>query len=393
MPPLGPLPRRPRLTARLRTVTAAGLCVAALAVGAAANAAPGDRPAADAAPGARAAAAPADDNPLAGRRLGVYKGLADQAWAPYLNAKGQEKALLGRIALTPKSKWFGAWVPDNQIGKKVRDYVSNSQAGDPETLVQMTFFRMVPWEAAVKKRDATEAEAASYRTWVDNAAKAIGSAHVALTLQPDGPLALYQNPATSRATAMINYSARVLSALPNTSVYIEIGASDWPYGRAGVDQVMKFLVPSGVQYARGIALNGTHFTATPLDIQRSADVIEALNQRGITGKKAIINTANSGHPWEFGSYKGPNIADDAPACKKATAPAQRTCVMLGIPPTTDVADPRWGLSATSARLAEKYVDGYIWFGRPWLNYQADPFDKKQALTLARTWQFAGAAGF
>jgi hypothetical protein len=30
------------------------------------------------------------------------------------------------------------------------------------------------------------------------------------------------------------------------------------------------------------------------------------------------------------------------------------------------------------------VDAYLWFGRPWLYMQADPFDKPRALQLART---------
>jgi len=393
MIPHGPSSLRARTSTRVRALVAAGVALTALAGASAVSATT------DAAVGAPATSAPAarastnGDNPLAGHPMGVYKGLADQAWAPYLRAKGEQKRMLGRIALTPKSKWFGAWIPNNQIRAKVSDYVANSQAGNPEKLVSMTFFRMVPWEAAVKKRDATPQEAASYRDWIDKAAAAIGNAHVALVLQPDGPLALYQDPATSRVSSLIEYSAEKLSALPNTSVYIEIGASDWPYGRDGVKNVMKFLMHSGIKDARGIALNGTHFTATPLDIQRSADVIEALRARGITGKGAIINTANSGHPWIFGDYVGPNIADDAPACARASAPTSKTCVMLGVPPTTDVANPRWGMTASTRALAEKYVDAYIWFGRPWLNYQADPFDRKQALRLARTWQYADAAGF
>jgi endoglucanase len=30
------------------------------------------------------------------------------------------------------------------------------------------------------------------------------------------------------------------------------------------------------------------------------------------------------------------------------------------------------------------VDGYLWFGRPWLYMQADPFVMTRALQLART---------
>ena len=36
------------------------------------------------------------------------------------------------------------------------------------------------------------------------------------------------------------------------------------------------------------------------------------------------------------------------------------------------------------RAAAEHVDGYLWFGRPWLHMQADPFELQRALGLART---------
>ena len=35
-------------------------------------------------------------------------------------------------------------------------------------------------------------------------------------------------------------------------------------------------------------------------------------------------------------------------------------------------------------LAARYVDGYLWYGRPWLDNQADPFDLSRSLALAAT---------
>ena len=88
----------------------------------------------------------ADGNPLAGRRWGVYKGKTDQAWAPYANATGDEKTLLGKIALRPRSTWFGAWTANSDIRAKVDKYIANMSGGNPEVLVQMAVFRMKPWE-------------------------------------------------------------------------------------------------------------------------------------------------------------------------------------------------------------------------------------------------------
>src|SRR4051812_33559322 len=69
---------------------------------------------------------PPETNPLANRTWGVYKGSGDQAWTPYQRAKGTKKQLLAKIALAPKAKWYGQWIPTNQIQGKVRDHIVNA---------------------------------------------------------------------------------------------------------------------------------------------------------------------------------------------------------------------------------------------------------------------------
>ena len=60
----------------------------------------------------------------------------------------------------------------------------------------------------------------------------------------------------------------------------------------------------------------------------------------------------------------------------------KRCVTLGIPPTPRPADPQWGLPEPQRLQAAQYVDGFVWFGRPWLFNQADPFVKSRALAMA-----------
>ena len=324
-------------------------------------------------------------NPLAGRPWGVYKGRAEQSWQPYVDATGTTKTLLGRIALRPKAKWFGGWIPDADIAKKVDAYIENAQAGNPDALVQMTIFRMKPWEHEACGRLPTAAEQASYKQWVNRFAAAVGDAHAAIILQPDGPFALCAPKGSTLPSTLVAYAARVLSAQPNTAVYIEAGAADWPApGRqGGVDSAVKILVRGGIAYARGFALNGTHYSSTPNEVARGAAIISELEARGITGKKFVVNTSSNGHPFTFGSYTGTD-PDNAFVCRSKTPPLTRTCVTLGIPPTADVANPRWRMPAGTNQLAAQYVDAYLWFGRPWLYRQADPFVVSRALWLVRS---------
>jgi hypothetical protein len=332
---------------------------------------------------ARADAPAPGANPLAGHRWGVYTGGSEFSWAPYQHAHGRKKKLLAKIALAPKAKWFGHWIPNRQVAGKVKAYVANARRGDRDVLVQMTLFRMVPWEQDACTRLPTRAERRSYKDWYDRFARAVGDTHALVVLQPDGPFALCAPHGSRIPSTLIAYSARVLSALPHTSVYLDAGAADWPAGPDGVAQAVRFLVPDGIRYARGFALNGTHYSATTDEVERGAAIAKALADRGITGKHFVVNTSGNGQPFQFGRYRGPDPLN-ARTCRSKDDP--RTCVALGIPPTWHVADRRWGLPARTRRLAARYADAYVWYGRPWLYRQNQPFVMDRALDLGRTWR-------
>jgi hypothetical protein len=316
-------------------------------------------------------------NPLV-REWGVYQGLAEMSWMPYLTAGAEQQALLDKIVQRPKATWFGHWQPDGDITDRVRKYIELTTGGDPDVLVQTSIFRMDPWELEACKRLPTAAEQASYKTWIDGFAAGVGDAHMAVIMQPDGPFVLCA-PGDSKVPAkLIKYGVRKLSALPNTSVYIDVGAADW--NRDDPKKALQMLIPMGIRWARGFALNSTHYDSTERQVRYSADIARALSARGIQDKFGVINTSSNGRPFKGYKYRGQNF-DHATACRSQQ---DKRCVTLGIPPTVDVGDPKWGLSANDRRLAEKYVDAYLWFGRPWLYNQAAPFLLDRALELART---------
>ena len=327
-------------------------------------------------------------NPLAGRPWGTYEGPQEMSWAPYVSATGTRKQLLGYIALAPKAKWFGAWIPGDQISQRVTDYITNAQAGDPDTLVQMSIFRMVPWEHEACTRLPTRAERSSYKTWINRFAAAVGDTPAAIVLQPDGPFALCAPNGSKVPSNLVAYAARVLSAQPNTSVYIEAGAADRPApGRqGGVASAVKILVDGGIQYAHGFALNSTHYSSTVDEVARAAAISQQLAALGYPDRHAVINTSSNGHPFEFGAYTGSD-PDNAFVCQSTTAAVTTTCVTLGIPPTTRVGAAAWGLPTATKRLARAYVDAYLWIGRPWLYRQSQPFVTSRALQLVRSTPF------
>lgn len=331
-------------------------------------------------PGAAPAAAADPANPLAGRPWGVYLGPQEQAWSPWLRATGAKKDLLAKIALRPKAKWFGAWTGNaRQIGQKVHDYIDATTHGDPDVLVQMTVFRMVPWEAQVDDRLPTTREQHDYKAWVDAFAAAVGDrTHAAIILQPDGPLALKAPHGSLLPSRLVAYAAARFGALAHTATYIDAGASDWPAGQP--DVAATILQRAGVGHVRGFALNATHYTSTADNVTFGSQVVAELARRGVPGKHFVVDTAENGRPFLFSQFRG-SEPNNAAVCHTRT---ETRCVTLGVPPTTDVANPRWGLPAAARRQAVAHVDGYLWFGRPWLVMQTDPFSMKRALAMART---------
>lgn len=333
---------------------------------------------------------PAAENPLANRPWGVYQGNTEMAWAPYAASSGPDRDVLAKIALRPKAKWFGAWIPNATIATKVRDYIASSLAStgnDPETLVQMTIFRMVPWEQRACTRVPTKAEKASYQQWIDAFVSAVGQTHVAIVMQPDGPFALCAPKGSTAYSEQISIAVGKLAALPNAAVYIGAGAADWH--RMKTAPAVKLLVNGGVAQARGFALNTTHYDSTRRQIKYGAQVVAELDKLGITGKRFTVDTASNGRAftgeqWRKAGKPGGRF-DNAATC---TTAAQTRCVTLGIPPTWQVDDPRWGLPEARRLQAAQYVDAYLWAGRPWLTNATSPFNLDRARAVVTTSPYA-----
>lgn len=324
-------------------------------------------------------AGPRHSDPIAGLRWGKYTGAQDEVLPAYDAAGGRVRSLLAKIALAPRTRWFGAWYSDEQAQRTVQRYIANVTGGNPDVMAQAAVFRLEPWEHAACAALPSAAEQASYRAWIDNFAAGIGSARMALILQPDLPFAMCVPHRSRLPLSLVAEAARVFSALPHTTVYIDVGAADWPT----VSEAVSLLRTAGVAGARGFALNATHYDSTESEIRFGARVARGLARAGIPDRHFVINTASNGRPFTYQQYHGPSF-DNAGVCASR---ASRRCVTLGIPPTWRVSDRHWGLSRSARALAGRYVDAYLWYGRPWLDNQSDPFDLPRSLQLAATSPF------
>lgn len=319
-------------------------------------------------------------NPLAGHKWGVYEDPRDTTWQAYENSSGTKHRLIGKVALQPRVRWFGDFNKYAGLYKTVRRYIQYSQLGNRDAIVQFAVFRMVPWESGACTGLPDAAAQTSYKRWVDRFATAVGLTRAVIVLQPDLPLALCSPHHSMIPLNLVSYAAKRFSRLKNTTTYLDAGAADWET----VPHAAWLLSHAGVGYTRGFALNVSHSDSTANQIRFGTEVRQALAAGGYRGTHFIVNTAANGKPFTHTYYRQhyrARYGNSAPACQTRS---QTKCVTLGIPPTADVANTRWGLSSSVRSLARKYCDGYLWIGRSWLDHG---LDVQRMLDVARTTPF------
>ena len=294
---------------------------------------------------------PSTANPLAGERWYVdanrsrfgLKGYREPAYGEYRSLGGPEQALMAKIALTPRFFWFGRFSGDSldpqrgldDLRLRVCTFLADAERENAVPLI--TTLRHTGREChpgyqagGVREDDAT-------RLWFDAFAEAVGDSRVVIAYEPDS-IGTIDCLAPSRRNARIELlrdGIDRLSQLPNATIYIEAGASDW---RPVSDTVSK-LRRIGVHKVRGFMLNVTHYDWTAANIRYGRAV-----SRRLGGKHFIVNTASNGRgPVHFRRRMGGRnrlIPINCHPLFRGTGPT----------PTTETGDP--------------LVDAFMWISRP-----------------------------
>ncbi len=307
-------------------------------------------------------------NPLAGVTWRPYEGSADPLWTTYAAARGGRKKLLGKLALQPRALFTGSWTSISRIRDVAQEVVQDTQQGDPDVLAQFGTFELRPWEGAWSGEGHWDVAGSEH--WYEQLAAGIGTARALVILQIDLPFAARTS--NQQPEAIDVYGTKVLSADPHTTVYVDAGA----YGWLSPAEQGALLISNGVRHARGFSVNDTQYGSMSQELEYGAQILAYLASHGAKGKHFLVNTAQNGQPYLAGQVSGPS--NDTPRCASR---AQTLCQRTGIPPTTDVANPRWHLTGKDAAIAKRDVDGYVWASQPW-DVNGGPFNLSFALKLA-----------
>jgi endoglucanase len=272
-------------------------------------------------------------NPLLG--LTIFNDREAPAWKQWrsLQRRGQtgKANLIWRIAREPRAVWVGRFTRP-RFAFKVRRIIDAAKAQGAVPL--LTVLRAQSTKCGPTYQGGGPREDRRTRTWYDRLARAIGNDRVVIAFEPDslGTIDCHARSRRDDRVRLLRHGVDVLSQLPNTTVYIEAGASDWASAPFTARQLRKV----GVAKVRGFMLNATHYDWTRANIRHGLEI-----SRRLGGKHFIINTAQNGRgPVHYRVANGRRI-------NIWCSPGLRG---LGPPPTTDTSHPK--------------VDAYMWINRP-----------------------------
>jgi endoglucanase len=284
--------------------------------------------------GATAASAQSSEsNPLAGLKLFVDRDADSwQQWQAYGRSGQTHKAdLIWRIAREPRAVWFGRWTRPN-FHLKVRRVIDAAVAEGAVPV--FTVMRGQASKCGPHYMAGGPAEDARTRGWYDALARTIGNDRVVIAFEPDS-LGTIDCLAPSRRDdrmRLLRYGVDVLARLPNATIYLEAGASDWEPASVTARQLRAI----GIAKVRGFMVNASHYDWTHANMEYGLEI-----SRLTGGKHFVINTAENGRGPIHHRLASGHILNEW--CN----PARRG---LGVPPTTDTSSP--------------LVDAYLWISRP-----------------------------
>ncbi len=290
---------------------------------------------------------PASPNPLVG-----LEWFVDKTWAPQyqqyqryvLQGDGGKAALVGKIALQPQFKWLGRWNENDKGGTygAARNYVERVAEEQPGSVPQIVVMRHQGKACHKRYTAGGPAEDARTRRWYDQFAAGIGDARVVIGFEPDS-LGTLDCLAFSRRKARLDtlrYGVDVLSQLPNATIYLEAGASDWePASRTA--QQLRYI---GIDKVRGFMLNVTHKDWTAANVKHGLEI-----SRLTGGKHFIVNTSENGRgPVHYRRWIS---RDDPKIWRRVNVWCHAQKRGLGPAPTTSALRP-------------DVVDAYLYVNRP-----------------------------
>jgi endoglucanase len=231
---------------------------------------------------------PVAPNPLVGTKWFVDRmEPAYTQWARWKRAgKTGDADQIWKLAREPRFRWFGRFTRP-RMQKKVRGFLDRVQCDQPGAVPMMVVMRHQGRACRPDYLAGGAAEDRRTMKWYDQFAEAVDDARVVIAFEPDslGTIDCLARSRRDDRLRVLRHGVDVLSQLPNATIYLEAGASDWePASRTA-----KQLRAIGVSKVRGFMLNVTHHDWTRYNVRHGLEI-----SRLVGGKHFIVNTSYNG---------------------------------------------------------------------------------------------------
>jgi endoglucanase len=231
---------------------------------------------------------PNSPNPLVGTKWFVDRlEPAYMQWARW-RRQGQagDAETIWRLAREPRFRWFGRFTRPH-MQKKVRGFFDRVQCDQPGAVPMMVVMRHQGRACDGGYLAGGVAEDRRTMKWYEQFAEAIGDERVVIAFEPDslGTIDCLAKHRRDDRLRMLRHGVEVLSRLPNATIYLEAGASDWEPARRTAKQLRAI----GIHLVRGFMLNVTHHDWTRNNVRHGAEI-----SRLTGGKHFIVNTSYNG---------------------------------------------------------------------------------------------------
>ena len=281
---------------------------------------------------------PAAPNPLVGTKYFVDRmEPAYMSWRKWMRTGQTGKAsTIWKLAREPRFRWFGAFTQP-RMRKKVRGFLDRVQCDQPGSVPLMAVMRHRGNECTGSYLAGGAREDRRTMKWYENFAAVVGDARVVIAFEPDslGTVDCLAPHRRDDRLRVLAHGVEVLSKLPNATIYLEAGASDWEPVKRTAKQLRKI----GIHKVRGFVLNVTHHDWTRNNIRHGLDL-----SRRVGGKPFIISTSYNGR----GPLHYINRAQNS--WRRINVWCHPGLRGLGTPPTTVTSHPK--------------VDAYMYVNRP-----------------------------
>lgn len=202
-----------------------------------------------------------------------------------------EKAALQRIASHANSRWYGDWVPTNQIAQQVASYTT--AAAETGRMPVMTLYA-IPGRDCGNYSAGGLHSAAEYAAWTNQVSAGLGTRKAVVIVEPDALAqadCLSSTARTARYTMIKNAVTKFRTANSHSTVYIDAGNSHWQTATTMAPR----LTAAGISQAQGFATGVSNFYPTRDEIAYG----KALSAR-VSGKHFVIDTSRN----KNGAYTG-----------------------------------------------------------------------------------------